>query len=190
MRGLKSKILGLGLYTGLAMLANAAVADLSDISAMREGDMRKLNFHSSPERVADTPFMHEDGSEMTLADLKGQITVLNFWATWCAPCRAEMPGLSELQADLGSDGIQVITVATGRNTKSAMQRFFDEINVDNLPLHTDAQQSLARAMGVFGLPVTVIMDRDGNEIGRLQGDAEWNSDNAKAILTALAAQGS
>ena len=71
-----------------------------------------------------------------------------------------------------------------------MQRFFGEINVDNLPLPTDAQQSSARAMGVFGLPVTVIMDRDGNEIGRLQGDAEWNSDNAKAILTALAAQGS
>lgn len=187
MRGLKSKILGLGLYTGLTVLANAAMADLSDVAAMREGDMRKLNFHSAPEPVSDVPFMSEDGVEMTLADLNGRVTVLNFWATYCAPCRAEMPSLSELQADLGGDDIQVVTIATGRNPKPAMDRFFKEIEVDNLPLHTDARQALARSMGVLGLPITVIIDRDGNEVARLQGDAEWNSDNAKAIVTAVAA---
>jgi len=87
-RGLKSKFLGLGLYTGLTVLANAAMADLSDVAAMREGDMRKLNFHSTPAAVSDVPFLSEDGEEMTLADLNGRVTVLNFWATYCAPCRA------------------------------------------------------------------------------------------------------
>jgi len=98
-----------------------------------------------------------------------------------------MPGLSELQAELGGDDIQVVTIATGRNPKPAMERFFKEIGVDNLPLHTDGRQALARSMGVLGLPITVIIDRDGNEVARLQGDAHWNSDNAKAIVTAVAA---
>ena len=71
-----------------------------------------------------------------------------------------------------------------------MQRFFAEIEVDNLPLHTDARQTLARSMGVLGLPVTMILDPDGNEIARLQGDADWGSDSAKAILRALADQNS
>ncbi len=185
MRGMKSVLLGLGLYTGLAMLANPAIADMSTYEALREGDMRKLIFHSAPEPVSDVTFTAEDGSEMTLADLQGQVTVLNFWATWCAPCRAEMPGLSNLQAALGSDDFEVVTIATGRNPRPAMERFFAEIEVDNLPLHADPKQTLARSMGVLGLPITVILDRDGMEIARLQGDAHWDSDSAKAIVSAL-----
>ena len=68
-----------------------------------------------------------------------------------------------------------------------MKKFFDEIGIDNLPLHTDARQSFARSMGVLGLPVTLIMDPDGNEIARLQGDADWHSDSAVAIITTLIA---
>ena len=93
--------------------------------------------------------------------------------------------LAELQAELGGEDFEVVTIATGRNAPVAMQKFFEEIGVDNLPLHTDAKMGLARSMGVLGLPVTLIMDREGNEIARLQGDAEWNSDSAKAILRHL-----
>jgi thiol-disulfide isomerase/thioredoxin len=182
---MKSVLIGMGLYTGLAMLANPAMADMSTYEALREGDMRKLTFHSEPEAVSDAVFTAEDGTEMSLADLEGQISVVNFWATWCAPCRAEMPGLSNLQAELGGDDFQVVTIATGRNPRPAMERFFDEIAVDNLPLHADPKQKLARSMGVLGLPITVILDRDGMEIARLQGDAHWDSDSAKAIVAAL-----
>ena len=175
------------LYTGLALLANAAVADTSAIEALRDGDMRKLMFHAEPQATPEVTFTAEDGSEMALSDLSGQISVVNFWATWCAPCRAEMPGLSNLQAELGGDDFQVVTFATGRNPRPAMERFFAEIGVDNLPLHADPKQKLARSMGVLGLPITVILDRDGNEIARLQGDAHWDSDSAKAIVTALLA---
>jgi thiol-disulfide isomerase/thioredoxin len=110
---------------------------------------------------------------------------VNFWATWCAPCRAEMPHLSNLQTQLGSDDLSVVTIATGRNPRPAMERFFEEISVDNLPLHADPRSTLARNMGVLGLPITVILDRDGQEIARLQGDADWSSESAIAILTAL-----
>jgi len=183
MRKLKSILL----YTALGLLANIGHAETVDLEALRVGDMRKLTFHSAPIAGSDVAFMSEDGNEMTLADFNGQHIVLNFWATWCAPCRKEMPELSALQTDLGGEKFQVVTVATGRNPLPAMKKFFDEIGIDNLPLHTDARQSFARSMGVLGLPVTLIMDPDGNEIARLQGDADWHSDSAVAIITTLIA---
>ena len=170
------------LYTALVLLANTAVADIGSFEELRTGDMRKLNFHSEPRPASDAAFVGEDGSEMTFADYDGQITVVNFWATWCAPCRAEMPDLADLQAQIGDDEFSVVTIATGRNPRPAMERFFDEIEVDNLPLHTDPRSTLARDMGVLGLPVTVILDRDGFEMARLQGDADWNSESAVDIL--------
>ena len=183
MRKLKSILL----YTALGLLANIGHAETVDLEALRVGDMRKLTFHSAPIAGSDVAFMSEDGNEMTLADFNGQHILLNFWATWCAPCRKEMPELSALQTDLGGEKFQVVTVATGRNPLPAMKKFFDEIGIDNLPLHTDARQSFARSMGVLGLPVTLIMDPDGNEIARLQGEADWSSDSAVAIITTLIA---
>jgi thiol-disulfide isomerase/thioredoxin len=189
-------------YTGLAAIAIAALSfvalkptataetrDFSAVVDMRNGDMRKLNFHSAPKAVSQNSFITEDGGEATLADYKGKVVLLNFWATWCAPCRHEMPMLSELQTELSGADFEVVTLATGRNMVPAMQKFFDEIGVNNLPLHRDPKQAVAREMAVFGLPATIIMDRDGREIARLQGDADWSSENARAILAAVIAMG-
>lgn len=183
-------------YMGVALCAIAAVAfvalrnpattggavDMSAVAAMREGDMKKLNFHPELRKVSEKTFDAENGTKMTLADYEGQYVLLNFWATWCAPCRKEMPMLSDLQAEFGDDDFQVVTLATGRNAPPAMKKFFDEIGVDNLPLHRDPQSAVARDMAVLGLPVTALIDKNGNEIARLTGDADWSSDNAKAIL--------
>jgi thiol-disulfide isomerase/thioredoxin len=173
------------LYTALTAVANTAVADMSAVADLREGDMRKLMFHSAPIASSDVTFVSETGEEMTLSDYEGQYVVMNFWATWCAPCRKEMPQLSDLQTQLGGDDMQVVTIATGRNPRPAMERFFAEIEVDNLPLHTDARQGLARSLGVLGLPVTIILAPDGQEIARMQGDADWSSDSAFAVMRAL-----
>ncbi len=181
------KLLSALLYTALVTVANPGVAEVVDIAALREGDMRKLIVHSDPIASSDVAFTGEDGSEMTLADYQGQYIVLNFWATWCAPCRKEMPMLSDMQTTLDSDNFEVVTIATGRNPRPAMERFFAEIEVDNLPLHTDPRQSLARSLGVLGLPVTLILNPQGQEIARLQGEADWSSDSAYAIIEALLA---
>ena len=173
------------LYTALACSANAA--DWSAVEALREGDMKKLTFSAEPAPAPDTPFEAFDGSPVSLADYRGDWVVLNFWATWCAPCRHEMPMLSNLARTFEGQGVQVVTVATGRNAPQAMTRFFEEIGVDNLPLHRDPSQRLAREMAVLGLPITVILDPDGREVARLRGDAQWDSDSAVAILQALAA---
>ncbi|MFQ1699472.1 TlpA disulfide reductase family protein [Loktanella agnita] len=176
------------LYTALALVANPGVAEVTDIAALREGDMRKLILHDTPEPGSDVSFTAADGTEATLADYQGKYVLVNFWATWCAPCRKEMPMLGDMQTQLGGADFEVVTIATGRNPRPAMERFFEEIAVDNLPLHTDPRQALARSLGVLGLPVTLILNPEGQEVARLQGDADWSSDSAYAIIAALLAE--
>jgi thiol-disulfide isomerase/thioredoxin len=173
------------IYTCLGLAANtAAAADTGALEAMREGDMRKLVF-SEPAPVPETAFDSEDGSRISLADYRGRYVLVNFWATWCAPCREEMPSLSQLQEELGGEDFEVVTIATGRNPEAGMKRFFDEVGVDNLPLHRDPTQALARQMAVLALPISVILDPEGREIARLRGDADWASPEAIALLRAL-----
>ena len=179
------KFHSLVLYLALGLSANIASADMSAIEALREGDMKKLVFQSEPKAVSDQGYLREDGSDGELADYRGKYILLNFWATWCGPCRTEMPMLAQLQSDLAGDQFEVVTLATGRNSPAAMKRFFEEIEVDNLPLHRDPKANIGREMGVFSMPVTVIVDPDGNEIARMQGEADWSSENAKAILRAV-----
>jgi len=181
-------ILAAILYTGLVVLANPAFADLAKAEAMRDGDMKKLTFHSEPKPAGTTEFITFDGEPLSLGEYEGKWVLLNFWATWCAPCRKEMPMLSELQAEFGGPEFDVVTVAAGRNPPPAMETFFDEIGVDNLPLHRDPTSGLAREMGVLGLPITVILNPQGDELARMRGDADWASDNAKAILRTILAQ--
>lgn len=178
------------LYTAFCLFAIPALAAGPDIATLRDGDMKKLVVHEMPAAAPDTPFQLADGEgEATLADYRGKYVLLNFWATWCAPCRKEMPMLSELQRAYGGDRFEVLTIATGRNAPQGIRRFFEEIGVDNLPRHQDPRQRLAAEMGVFGLPITVLIDPDGNEIARMRGDADWSSDSARSIVEALIAAG-
>ena len=173
------------LYTATTALANPAMADVQAAEALRDGDMKKLNFHSEPQDAGTAEFITFDGDPLSLSDWNGKWVLVNFWATWCAPCRKEMPALSALQDEFGGDSFEVVTIATGRNPPPAMKKFFDEIGVTNLPLHRDPKQALARKMAILGLPITVIVNPEGQEIGRLIGDADWHSDEARALIAAL-----
>ena len=181
--------IAVGLFFALGSAPEAAsdapARDYSALASALDGDMKKLNFHDVPKPVSTSTFTTENGGTATLADYQGKYVLLNFWATWCAPCRKEMPMLSELQTEFGGEDFEVITLATGRNPVPAIEGFFDEIGVTNLPMHRDPKQQVARDMGVLGLPITVILDRAGREVARLTGDAHWSSNSAKALIAGL-----
>lgn len=175
------------LYTVLSLgaISSVAVADPAKAAALAEGDMKKLRFHKTPVAVSEVAFVGEDGSKMTLADFQGQHVVLNFWAMWCAPCITEMPHLSTLQTKMADQPITVVTVAVGRNNPAAVAAFFEEKGIDNLPFHKDAKQRFSRDMRVLSMPVTVVINPEGMEIGRMLGAADWGSDTAVSMLNAL-----
>ena len=171
------------LYAGLALSANAAFADLAEL---REGTLKKLQIHEATIDGSAAEFFDVDGGTHDLSEYAGKIVVLNFWATWCAPCRKEMPALDDLAAEMGGEDFAVVTIATGRNKMPAIEKFFAEAEIENLPILLDPKSALAKDMNVEGLPATILLDRDGREVARLMGEAEWNSDSAKAILNAMA----
>lgn len=186
MRILLSALVYTALALGAITPAGPARADLAAAAGLREGDMKKLIFQETPQPVPSVAFqLADDAGEATLEDYRGKYVLLNFWATWCAPCRKEMPQLSELQSEFGGDDFEVLTLATGRNSPTGISKFFDEIGVTNLPRHQDPKQALASQMGIFGLPITVLIDPEGNEVARLRGDADWASESAKAIIAAV-----
>ena len=180
------KLVLAAVYTGLALMANPVLAGPDEAAALRAGDMKKLVFAETLVPLPEVALVDETEAARTLAEYRGSWLVVNFWATWCAPCRVEMPTLAALQTALDGQPVEVVTIATGRNPPPAIDRFFGEIGVDNLPQLRDPTQALARQLGVFGLPTTLIVDPEGREVARLRGDADWNSDSARAILQALA----
>jgi len=171
----------------LAVFGQAGLA--ADHDALRVGDMKKLNFAEAPVALPEAVLLDETGAERRLEEWKGKVLVVNFWATWCASCRVEMPSLDRLQGAMGSDDFEVVTVATGRNAVPAIEKFFAEAGVERLQILRDERQKLARALGILGLPVTLILDREGREVARMIGDAAWDGAEAQALLAALVAEG-
>lgn len=124
-----------------------------------------------------------EGEDITLADRRGKLVLVNFWATWCAPCVVEMPSLNALQARLGSDDFEVVAISMDRTIDEA-RRFYEENGIDALALYHDPALRSALAAGSRGLPTTILYDRHGGEIGRLSGEAEWDSEEAIALIEA------
>ena len=147
-----------------------------------DGWMQQFTLNDPPLPVPDTAIGNGDGTTMRLADLNGRVVLVNFWATWCAPCIREMPSLDRLQAAMGGDGFTVLAVNEDRNGAEVAAPFLDKLGVTNLGIHLDDKMALARALGVRGLPASFLIDHRGRVVGALHGLAEWDSDEAKALI--------
>lgn len=139
-------------------------------------------FKTTPEPLADVNFVDESGAPKTLKDFHGKTVLLNLWATWCAPCREEMPSLDRLQQELGSDTFEVVALAVDRTGVEAARKFLDGIDVKSLRLYADPTTRSGSALKAIGMPTTILIDAEGREVGRLPGPAEWDSADAKALI--------
>ncbi len=127
---------------------------------------------------ADIVFLGSDGAEHRLADFRGRGMVVNLWATWCVPCVAEMPALSKLAARLGPDDIAVLPLSSDRGGAEAVRRFYQAHDIGALPVLLDPQGAAAHAWGARGIPTTIVIDKGGFERARLEGAADWASEDA------------
>jgi len=171
------------LYTGLALSANAGLAGALDPGLM-VGAMQKL-MPEAARPLPETGLTDLAGAPQALSQFRGRWLVVNFWATWCMPCREEMPSLDRLQAAMPD--LAVVAVATGPNPQPAVDRFLAEAQIGRLAVWRDPDQALAHGLGVMGLPVTMIVNPEGAVVARLIGGAEWDGPEARAVLAALMA---
>ena len=134
-----------------------------------------MPLHDTPREMLSPPFVDGAGRDLTLEDFRGRVVLLNIWATWCVPCREEMPTLDALQARLGGGDFHVLPLSIDRAGLKVVRRFYDEIGIQHLGMYLADSTRAMLAFGALGLPTTILIDRDGKERGRLVGPAEWNS---------------
>jgi thiol-disulfide isomerase/thioredoxin len=165
-----------------------AVETASRIAPLVRGEVAALAVAQTPFRVPDLAFKDATGRERTLADFRGRTVLLNLWATWCVPCRREMPALDALQAELGGPKFEVVAVNIDTRNPEKPRAFLKEIGVTHLAYYTDESakvfQDLKVAGKAFGMPTTLIVDHDGCEIGDMAGPAEWASNDGVKLVSA------
>jgi thiol-disulfide isomerase/thioredoxin len=154
-------------------------------NALSQGHMAAFVFKKEPEALPEVRFQDGTGAERTLADWHGKVVLLNLWATWCAPCRKEMPALDRLQTELGSKDFEVVAISVDRTGLAGARKFLGETNVAKLALYADPTARLGSTLKTAGLPVTLLLNSKGQEIGRLLGPAEWDSEDAKRLIRSV-----
>jgi len=164
----------------------AAVASRKPSAAPRLHDLAEVLIPTEPPVTPpDVPFFDAGGAEHRLKEFLGHGMVINLWATWCAPCVAEMPSLQALSAALAPHDIAVLPLSSDRGGVDTIRAWFGEHNVTSLPILTDPKGALARAWDVHGIPTTVIINRKGQDCARLEGPADWSSVEAAALIRRL-----
>ena len=194
-------VLGVALYgiggpdgNGEAEACSAALETASAIEPLVGGEIAAFQAARKPVDLSQIPYIDGDGVATTIGENSGRVTLVNLWATWCAPCRKEMPALDRLQAELGGATFAVLAINIDIGDAGKPRAFLESIKIENLALNTDPDMASFEAMKkrglALGLPATALIDRHGCLIGHMNGPAEWDSDDAKALIkAAIAAAG-
>ena len=159
------------------------------LGPLAKGDVAALNVTADPRQAMALAFERLDGGKTKVSDFRGKAVLLNLWATWCAPCRAEMPSLDRLQAEAGGEQFQVVAVNVDTARLERRAAFLDEIGVKSLTRYADpsgdAFETLRKDGKALGLPVTLLIDKNGCEVGVVAGAVKWDSADALAVVRAL-----
>ena len=146
------------------------------------GEMRDFELAKTPKPAPVLSFTDMDGKELSLADFKGRLVMINLWATWCAPCVKEMPSLSRMNAKLRERNFALLSISQDRGGAKTVTPFLEKLGLKTLPVYLDPKGGVQRALGVRGLPTTIVIDGQGRELGRFEGDATWDGPDALALL--------
>jgi len=158
-------------------------ADSSPPTASNTSDGAPFIVLPAPRPVAAFSFTDRDDAQVTLADFHGRMVLLNLWATWCVPCRKEMPALDRLQAKLGGAGFTVLPLSIDHRGRDAVARFYREHGLTSLSIYIDKSANVTYAVNAAGMPTTLLIDTQGRELGRVIGPAEWDSAAMLSRLT-------
>jgi thiol-disulfide isomerase/thioredoxin len=168
-----------------------AVEAARRLKPLVRGEMAALTLSETPRRIPDLSFRDRDGRPVRLADFRGQGVLLNLWATWCIPCRKEMPALDRLQGRISGKDFAVVAVNIDTGEPAKPHRFLSDVGIKNLAYYDDPStnvfQELKRVGRAVGLPTSILIDRTGCEIGYLAGPAEWSSEEATTLIQAALA---
>lgn len=186
---------GAALYGTLSGGSNQAVAECraakpvaERLAPLARGEVAAVKVASAPDRLPALAFAAPDGRPLTLADFKGRAILLNLWATWCVPCRTEMPALDKLQATLGGPDFEVVAVNIDTRNLDRPKSFLQDAGVTKLAYYADPQakvfQELRQVGKAVGMPTTFLLDASGCELAALSGSAEWASEDALRLIRA------
>ena len=160
-----------------------------DVDPLVHGEIAALTLASKPNQLGLIAFDDANGLKTTVTSFSGKTILLNLWATWCVPCRAEMPALDKLQSQLGSRSFEVVPVNIDTVRLDKPRAFLKEIGATSLRFYADNTadilQSLKQRENIMGLPTTILIGKDGCEIGTMAGPAQWDSPEAKALIERL-----
>ena len=173
---------GLLFLLACAGVAQPGVARAEPPRQLATGEMANFTFLKAPQAAPAVSFVDGEGKELTLAAFQGKVLLLNFWATWCAPCRKEMKELDDLQKQLGGPKFAVLAISADRQGPGVIGDFFNEVGIRHLAKYNDGSMKTHRAFKSLGLPTTVLLDHNGMEVGRLVGPAAWNAKEALALV--------
>jgi len=180
---------GKGNEAAVALANCAGALDAAKrVGPLATGEVAAFRAADTPDLLTDLSFKGADDGSLTLADFAGKTVLLNLWATWCVPCRAEMPALDRLQGELGGPDFAVVAVNVDVRDAERARAFLDEIGVSRLAFYADPSYRILTDLKkrglALGLPTTLLVDGKGCRIGVMQGPAAWDSDDAKALVRA------
>jgi thiol-disulfide isomerase/thioredoxin len=166
----------------------AALQTAQRLAPLARGEVAAVAVADQPRRIPELAFKDPGGGEKTLADWRGRVVLLNLWATWCVPCRKEMPALDALQQDLGGERFEVVAVNIDTRNPDKPRSWLQEVGIKSLGYYSDPSakvfQDLKLIGKAFGMPTTLLVDGQGCEIASLAGPAEWASADALALVRA------
>jgi thiol-disulfide isomerase/thioredoxin len=144
--------------------------------AFEKPDLKNLVLIKNPKLYEDVIFIDIDQKNVNLDDFKGKLIILNFWATWCAPCKEEMPSLDDLQKNTKLNNLKIFPINIGQEDISKSESFFKELDIQNLDIYFDAPITLAKKFSLRGVPTTILFDKEGREFARIIGTIDFNNE--------------